>query len=791
MFITLIITCRVVSLILNYIYEMSLLNNFPYFSGSTQNQAPLEPRPPIHFTPQSETDKRIMEILESTAGQFRRQQENKGDPEKESNSKPGTPGKSVPQKEAKTDTVTTTAATATTATTEIPVSTVTGSTNSEQQPVQTENKTTHVSTNLNLPSNAELSRESEDSQDSEPILPMNVMIHQQSMPSRVSMPQVFGAGAQQQPLSGKTDGQQPMEAQPPEEAVRSTSSSPRVPPGSSSPRIPTPHSVEAARSSSGSPRIPHAQDGARSTSSSPRIPQSPGQWHQSEQYRQNIGQRPPQQGDGYKSGSSSPRISESPSQRSTASPRVANAPSPKDIQRSISSPRGVPPVDPQRPGSANSESSRTGSPRVPPSHSPAGTQPFVPDPQGLPPGQQAHYMARAAQHQMPPRGKSPGRISPRQSQPSPISESQMVVQGQMPPGAQFQGRKSPGHGMPPQGLGRGMPHYPPASLPAGYQGMGMPPRPGMMQHGPPSRFQQPPGYPHQRPNQFGQEQPRPNQFGPDQQRPMSQRYMYPYPQSVTSSLAESTLAQLPRFTARVTAPESGTVPTSQFSTAGNIMSQAPRPTGPISQHSDAAFSAAKPVSTSITQSVPVTTVAGQATQAMTHVMPRHTPPHSMQNVPHSMQNMPQSMQNIPHSMQNLPHSVPNLTHSMQSTQISQPQPVMTSSSTTQQLSVASSSQLLTPISHLPTSGSESYITSTPSSTPTSSQTGDSSEQNKSSQSSNVNLSGQSDVSVPVTSAESTSQPSQVSTSAAMEATNQTPVSEAEKAGSEITDTSSS
>ena len=80
--------------------RMAFRPGVPFTQAPVQNAAPMEPRPPVHFTPQSETEKRIMEILESTTG-LRRQQEEKQDNDKDPPSKPGTPVKSV-QKETKT-----------------------------------------------------------------------------------------------------------------------------------------------------------------------------------------------------------------------------------------------------------------------------------------------------------------------------------------------------------------------------------------------------------------------------------------------------------------------------------------------------------------------------------------------------------------------------------------------------------------------------------------------------------------------------------------------------------------
>lgn len=581
----------------------------------------MEPRPPVHFTPQSETEKRIMEILESTAGLHRRQQEEKQETEKES-SKPGTPVKSVAQKETKIETTHSAANTATTpSSTPEPSSSSVASSKNSDQPLASK-VVQGTGSNLNLPSSAELSRESEDSQDSEPILPMNVMIHQQSMPHRVTMPQMFNAAGVPQTAVSKPESQQLSDMIQTEETSRSSSNSPRVLPQSNSPRIPTPQSSDMMRSTSGSPRILPTQDGARSTSSSPRIPQSPNQRPPPDLYRQGVPYRHPPVPEGYRSGSTSPRVLDASLQKSATSPRVSNAPSPKDIQRTIPSPR----MDPQRPGSANSDSSRTGSPRVPPSISPAGHMHFSADPQhqGMPGIQQSHFMSRTLPHQIPPRGKSPGRVSPRQSQPSPISDTQMMSQSQML--TQFPGRKSPGQGFAPNSMGRGMPPYPPSTLPVSFhnQGTSNAFRPGMMQHSAPNRFQQQPNF---RP-QFSSEQ---------QQRPMSQRYMYPYPQSVTSSLAESTLAQLPRFTAKVTSAESGTSPTSQSAPA---LSAGNQPSAGTSESEQTGFNPSEPAIPGLRQDKNSLNPTESAIPRSSHHIQQSYIPQSTTNIP------PNSNQNV-------------------------------------------------------------------------------------------------------------------------------------------------
>ncbi|XP_052093536.1 histone-lysine N-methyltransferase 2C-like isoform X6 [Mytilus californianus] len=593
-----------------------------YGQGPAHTQAPMEPRPPVHFTPQSETEKRIMEILESTAGLHRRQQEEKQETEKES-SKPGTPGKSVAQKETKIETTSSSANTATTPSTatEPSATSVASSKNSDQVQSLASKVVQSTGSNLNLPSSAELSRESEDSQDSEPILPMNVMIHQQSMPHRVTMPQMFNAAGVPQTAVSKPESQQLSEMIQTEETSRSSSSSPRVLPQSNSPRIPTPHSSDMMRSTSGSPRILPTQDGARSTSSSPRIPQSPNQRPPPDLYRQGVPYRHPQAPDGYRSGSTSPRVLDNSLQKSATSPRVSNAPSPKDIQRTIPSPR----MDPQRPGSANSDSSRTGSPRVPPSISPAGHMHFSADSQhqGIPGIQQSHFMSRTLPHPIPPRGKSPGRVSPRQSQPSPSSETQIMSQSQLL--QQFPGRKSPGQGFAPNSMGRGMPQYPPSTLPVSFHNQGNAFRPGMMQHSAPNRFQQQSNF-------------RP-QFSSEQQRPLSQRYMYPYPQSVTSSLAESTLAQLPRFTAKVTSAESGASPTSQSApalTSGNQPSAGTH----TSELEQTGFNPSEPAIPGLRQDKNSLNVTESALPRSSHHIQQSYIPQSTTNIP------PNSNQNV-------------------------------------------------------------------------------------------------------------------------------------------------
>lgn len=721
----------------------------------------MEPRPPVHFTPQSETEKRIMEILESTAG-LRRQQEEKQDNDKDPPSKPGTPVKSM-QKETKTAdtgavhdvTVPSTTASGIGGKPVLPVTSSKNIEQSQHQPIATKPPVTvqAAGSNLNLPSSAELSRESEDSQDSEPILPMNVMIHQQSMPRRASMQQMFGGTVPPQSSVSKSEVQQPLDMPHSEDTARSTSSSPRVPPSSNSPRIPTPHSVEMSRSTTGSPRIQQPQDGSRSASSSPRIPQSPNQWHPPDLYRQGVGQRYPHPPEGYRSGSNSPRVSDPQTQKMVNSPRIPSVPSPKDIQRTVPSPRTMvhPHMDPQRPGSANSDTSRTGSPRISSTQSPAVLSPYSGDHQGQQQGgpsggvvgpQQSHYLPRTLPHQIPSRGKSPGRASPRQSQPSPISDPQMVGMCHQIP-SQFQGRKSPGQAVPPN-MGRGMPHYPPSSLPVSFQSQNMPQRPGMIPHSIPNRFQQPPpNFPATRPTHLGMEMssrptqmgmemsqrppqlgmemssrqaqtgmemsarppqlgmemsarpaqpgmemsprptqlgmemsprptqlgmemlarpaqqgmemqsrpvlvgmeqpPRPTQFGADQQskpaqfaadqqRTLAQRYKYPYPQSVTSSLAESTLAQLPRFTAKVTSTgDSSSVQTTPITTSGNISST----TVLASKTGQTSLNPSEPV---IPRSNPEKTGIYQSEPAL----PTHQ---SMNMLPHSMQN------NTPHSLQ--------------------------------------------------------------------------------------------------------------------------------------------
>ncbi|KAK3105764.1 hypothetical protein FSP39_005042 [Pinctada imbricata] len=148
-------------------------------SGNQQATAPSsEPRPPIQYTPQSETEKRIMEILNKTV----RAQENIGAEKPPGTEKEG--GPTTPKSSSQSVATDDHKGEETTAT-------------KPDDNIKGTEVVTDAGKNVDVPTSkqefVEIPRESnvqgaepdiDDGAQEEPILPMNVMIHQQSMPTQ-------------------------------------------------------------------------------------------------------------------------------------------------------------------------------------------------------------------------------------------------------------------------------------------------------------------------------------------------------------------------------------------------------------------------------------------------------------------------------------------------------------------------------------------------------------------------------------------------------------------------------
>ncbi|XP_062583386.1 histone-lysine N-methyltransferase 2C-like [Saccostrea cucullata] len=157
------------------------MQRFPGTAAS--NVGATEPRPPVQFTPQSETEKRIMEILNNTAGLTARTQieamEKSPGKAKGSETSASVPGNDQKPGTKKLDPGTSSLA--------IPSTCVSGPSNTYTPAIP--QLSYHIE-----------NTDTEDQQE-EPILPMNVMIHQsipQSAAIACSLPQVHSAPSQNQ-----------------------------------------------------------------------------------------------------------------------------------------------------------------------------------------------------------------------------------------------------------------------------------------------------------------------------------------------------------------------------------------------------------------------------------------------------------------------------------------------------------------------------------------------------------------------------------------------------------------